>query len=52
MRVSFDLDDTLFVDPEKFRTERALVFPLSRIFRERLRLGTIGLFKYLAEHNI
>lgn len=52
MRVSFDLDDTLFVDPEKFRTEKALVFPLSRIFRERLRLGTIKLFKYLAEHDI
>lgn len=52
MRVSFDLDDTLFVDPEKFKTERPLPFPLSKIFRERLRLGSIALFKYLKEHNI
>lgn len=52
MRVSFDLDDTLFVDPEKFKTEKALIFPLRCIFRERLRLGTVGLFRYLHEHDI
>lgn len=52
MRVSFDLDDTLFVDPEKFRTEKALLFPFNKIYRERLRLGTVGLFKYLEEHDI
>lgn len=52
MRVSFDLDDTLFVDPEKFKTEKALIFPLRCIFRERLRLGTVGLFRYLREHDI
>ena len=52
MRVSFDLDDTLFVDPEKFKTEKALPFPLRLIFRERLRLGTIGLFKYLNTHGV
>lgn len=52
MRVSFDLDDTLFVDPEKFRTEKELRFPFNKIYRERLRLGTVGLFKYLEEHDI
>lgn len=52
MRVSFDLDDTLFVDPEKFKTEKALRFPFNKIYRERLRLGTIGLFKYLEDHEI
>lgn len=52
MRVSFDLDDTLFVDPEKFGTERAPRFPFNKIYRERLRLGTIKLFKYLEEHDI
>lgn len=52
MRVSFDLDDTLFVDPEKFKTEKAPVFPFRFIYRERLRLGTVGLFRYLREHDI
>lgn len=52
MRISFDLDDTLFVDPKKFKTEKALTFPLNKIFRERLRLGTKELFNYLKEHNI
>ena len=52
MRVSFDLDDTLFVDPKKFKTEKAPRFPFCKIYRERLRLGTIGLFKYLKDHDI
>lgn len=52
MRVSFDLDDTLFVDPEKFKTEKALPFPFNKIFRERLRLGTIALFGFLKENSI
>lgn len=52
MRVSFDLDDTLFVDPKKFKAEKAPTFPLNKIFRERLRLGTKELFNYLKEHNI
>ena len=40
MRVSFDLDEVLFVAPETHKTEPAPVFPLNRIFKERLRLGT------------
>lgn len=40
MRVSFDLDEVLFVSPETHKTEPMLPFPLRRIFRERLRLGT------------
>lgn len=47
MRLSFDLDDTLFVSPENFKTENALPFPLSVIYRERLRLGTRELFAQL-----
>ena len=31
MRVSFDLDDTLFVSPEKFKTEEPLSFPFNKI---------------------
>lgn len=52
MRVSFDLDDTLFVDPGKFKTEKALPFPFNRIYKERLRAGTIDLFKHLCENGI
>ena len=40
MRVSFDLDEVLFVSPETHKTEPPLPFPLNRVFKERLRLGT------------
>jgi hypothetical protein len=40
MRVSFDLDEVLFVSPETHKTEPALPFPLRNLFPERLRLGT------------
>ncbi|MBQ7776710.1 MAG: HAD family hydrolase [Lachnospiraceae bacterium] len=49
MRVSFDLDDTLFVSPDNFKTEKELRFPFNKIYKERLRLGTIKLFQYLKE---
>lgn len=52
MRVSFDLDDTLFVDPARFSTEKALRFPFRLIYKERLRLGTKALFKYLKGNGI
>ncbi|MBQ1487368.1 MAG: HAD family hydrolase, partial [Lachnospiraceae bacterium] len=51
MRISFDLDEVLFVDPEKFETEDAPPFPLSRIFPERLRKGTIRLIHTLQEEG-
>lgn len=47
MRVSFDLDEVLFVLPETHRTEPALLFPLNKVFRERLRYGTPGLIRRL-----
>lgn len=40
MRISFDLDEVLFVNPETHKTEPQLPFPLRNIYRERLRLGT------------
>ena len=40
MRVSFDLDEVLFVSPETHKTEPELPFPLRNFYRERLRLGT------------
>lgn len=52
MRVSFDLDDTLFVAPEKFAVETPPRFPLNNLYKERLRLGTVDLFGKLHENGI
>ena len=49
MRVSFDLDEVLFVSPETHKTEPPLIFPLRFIFKERLRLGTPALLRQLQE---
>jgi hypothetical protein len=49
MRVSFDLDEVLFVYPETHKTEPPLMFPLNRIFKERLRLGTPRLINRLQD---
>ena len=51
MRVSFDLDEVLFVDPETFETEPPLRFPLNRLFIERLRKGTVDLIHQLQEEG-
>jgi len=47
MRVSFDLDEVLFVSPETHKTEPPLKFPFNRIYRERLRLGTPDVIRSL-----
>lgn len=47
MRVSFDLDEVLFVNPGTHKTEPALKFPFNKIFKERLRLGTVDLIRRL-----
>lgn len=52
MIVSFDLDDTLFVSPDKCKTEEPLVFPLNKIYKERLRFGTKCLFRQLHDKNV
>ena len=49
MRVSFDLDEVLFVSPMTHKTEPELMFPFNRIYKERLRLGTPELIKRLQE---
>lgn len=43
MIISFDLDDTLFVNPEITDTEKPLRFPFNLIYRDRIRLGTVEL---------
>jgi hypothetical protein len=47
MRISFDLDEVLFVSPKTHKTEPPLRFPLNRIYKERLRLGTAKLIPKL-----
>ena len=47
MRVSFDLDEVLFVSPKTHKTEPPLPFPLRIIYKERLRLGTPELIRKL-----
>lgn len=52
MRVSFDLDDTLFVSPENYKTEPELKFPFNKIYKERLRLGTKELMNWMCEQGV
>ena len=50
MRISFDLDDTLFVaEADGFSLEPPLKFPWNRLFQERLRKGTLDLMRRLRE---
>ena len=49
MRVSFDLDEVLFVYPQTHKTEPPLKFPFDRMYKERLRLGTPRLIHRLQE---
>ncbi len=49
IKVSFDLDEVLFVSPDTHKTEPALPFPLNKIFIERLRYGAPELINEL--HN-
>ncbi len=49
MRVSFDLDEVLFVSPKTHKTEPELPFPLNRIYSEHLRLGTPDVVRTLQQ---
>ena len=49
MRVSFDLDEVLFVPESTHKTEPPLKFPLCNIYKERLRLGTPALINKLQD---
>lgn len=51
MRVSFDLDEVLFVSPVTHKTEKQPLFPLNLIFKERLRLGAPELIRRLQEEG-
>lgn len=47
MRVSFDLDEVLFVDPRRYEIEPVPNRLHGKLFRERLRKGTVRLIKEL-----
>ncbi|RKM61225.1 HAD family hydrolase [Butyrivibrio sp. CB08] len=47
MKISFDLDEVLFVSPDTYEVEPELRFPLNRMFPERLRKGTVWLINEL-----
>lgn len=51
MRISFDLDETLFVNPENHKTEPPFPAPLNHIYKERLRLGTPELIHELQKEG-
>ena len=51
MKISFDLDDVLFVSPEKYETEPALRFPFNLLFKDRLRKGTVKLIHELQKRG-
>lgn len=47
LKISFDLDGVLFVDPNKYETEPPLPSPLNLIYPNRLRKGTVQLIHEL-----
>ena len=51
MRISFDLDEVLFVNPETHKTEPPLPPPFRHIFKERLRSGTPDLIHTLQDQG-
>ncbi|ADL33541.1 hypothetical protein bpr_I0798 [Butyrivibrio proteoclasticus B316] len=51
MKISFDLDEVLFVSPDYMETEPELRFPLNRMFPERLRKGTVYLINELQKRG-
>ncbi len=51
MRISFDLDEVLFVDPNTYEIEDPPPFPFSFLYKERLRKGTVRLIHTLQEEG-
>lgn len=51
MRVSFDLDEVLFVNPAKYKIEEPLRGLAGFFYREKLRKGTVELIHELQRRN-
>ena len=43
MKISFDLDETLFVNPAEVPTEPELKFPYNKLYKDKLRKGAVQL---------
>ena len=43
MKISFDLDETLFVNPKEVPTEPELKFPYNKIYKDKLRKDAVEL---------
>ena len=50
-RVTFDLDEVVFVSDNQTAMENALNFPFNKIYKQRLKLGIPSLFYYLTTHD-
>ena len=48
LRVALDLDEVVFGKDGNEYLEKPLIFPLNRIYKDRLRLGIPALFRFLA----
>lgn len=49
MRISFDLDEVLFVSPKTHKIEKPPIFPFSVMYKERVRFGASELINKLQE---
>ena len=52
MKVSFDLDGTLFIDEDEVEAENKPKFPFSYFYKERLRFGSVELMKKIIKEDI
>ena len=50
-RVSLDLDEVIFCDPEKTEAEKPLKFPFNKIYKERIRKGIPSLLHILSRNG-
>lgn len=49
LRATLDLDEVVFHEPDDEKCERALPFPLDKVYKERLRHGIPALFRFLEQ---
>ncbi|MDO8685483.1 MAG: HAD family hydrolase [Clostridiales bacterium] len=52
MRISFDLDETLFVNQSKVKVEPGLKFPFNWLYKERLRHGAPEIMNRIRQDGI